>query len=242
MPFDDTPEVNAVQGPSAADSAPVVETRTALRLAVWNLNHWRQPMLPSDTRRAAWEYLSHGIGAGVALVQEAVPPLELGPDRAVYGEIAGHRNWGSAVVALDPGVSIEPLRAVRIPWTRRRFLLANTHPGSVAIARLLVPGIQPITLVSVYGVLDGSPVSTMHRVIADLVPLFDSPHGARVILGGDLNVSSSTKDPRQIARAEAVFAAIRSLGLIEAKALVVEPPASPLDCPCGNGGTCTHLG
>jgi endonuclease/exonuclease/phosphatase family metal-dependent hydrolase len=228
--------------PSIAGEAPEREPTVALRLAVWNLNQWRQPMLPTDTRRAAWEYLSSGIGAGVALVQEAVPPLELERDRAVYREIAGHRNWGSAVVALDPTASIEPLRAVRIPWTRRRFLLANTHPGSVAIARLLVPGIQPITLVSVYGVLDGSPVSTMLRVTADLVPLFDSPHGARVILGGDLNVSSATKDARQVARAEAVFAAIRSLGLVEAKAHVASPPASPPDCPCGNGGACTHLG
>jgi hypothetical protein len=124
----------------ADDAAPSRETRTAVRLAAWNLNRWRQPMLPTDTRRAAWEYLSTGIGAGVALVQEAVPPLELEPGRAVYGEIAGHRNWGSAVVALDAAVSIEPLEAVRIPWTRRRFLLANTHPGSVAIARLVVPG------------------------------------------------------------------------------------------------------
>src|SRR5665647_1469919 len=95
----------------AADSEPGRETRKALRLVTWNLNHWRQPMLPTDTRRAAWEYLSSGIGAGVALVQEAVPPLELGPDRAAYGEIAGHRNWGSAVVALDPGaVSYTHLR------------------------------------------------------------------------------------------------------------------------------------
>src|SRR5664280_3602694 len=225
--------------PDVASSGP--ET-TTFRLVTWNLNHWRQPLLPTDTRRAAWDYLSSGIGAGVALVQEAVPPLELEPGRTVYGEIAGHRNWGSAVVALDPAVLIEPHRAVRIPWTRRRFLLTNTHPGSVAIARLVVPGIQPITLVSVYGVLDGSPVSTMHRVIADLVPLFDSPHGARVILGGDLNVSSSTKDPRQVARAEAVFAAIRSLGLVEAKAHAPQPPASPADCPCGNGGACDHLG
>jgi endonuclease/exonuclease/phosphatase family metal-dependent hydrolase len=242
MPTSNATQVDEGQRPLVDDAASLREIPTVLRLVTWNLNHWRQPMLPTDTRRAAWEYLSRGIGAGVALVQEAVPPLELEGDRAVYGEIAGHRNWGSAVAALDPRVSIEPLRAVRVPWTRRRFLLANTHPGSVAIARLLVPGIQPITLLSVYGVLDGSPVSTMHRVIADLVPLFDSPHGARVILGGDLNVSSSTKDPRQVARAEAVFAAIRSLGLIEAKAHVAQQPASPPDCPCGNGGTCSHLG
>ncbi|MEO8463121.1 MAG: hypothetical protein ABI555_07900, partial [Chloroflexota bacterium] len=112
------------------------EPATHLRLATWNLNHWRQPMLPTDSRRAAWGYLAADIGADVALVQEAVPPIDLGRDRAVYGEMAGHRNWGSAVVALDPRVSLEPLRSVRNAWSRRRFLLANTHPGSVAVAEL----------------------------------------------------------------------------------------------------------
>ena len=214
---------------------------THLRLATWNLNHWRQPLLPTDSRRAAWEYLSNEIGATVALVQEAVPPLELDRGRTVYGELAGHRNWGSAVVALDPTVSIEPIRSVRIPYSRRRFLLANTNPGSVAIARLTVPGIQAITLVSIYGVMDGSVVSSMLRVIADLVPLFDSADGARVILGGDFNVSTAGKDPKIIARAEAVFAAIRSLGLVDAKTLVTEPPPSSADCSCGQGGTCSHI-
>ena len=109
------------------------------------------------------------------------------------------------------------------------------------MARLCVPGIQPITLVSVYGVLDGSSVSTMHRVIADLVPLFDSPDGARVILGGDFNVSRSTVDPVSLARGESVLAAIRSLGLVEAKTLVAELPPSPKDCPCGNGDACGHI-
>lgn len=213
-----------------------------LRLATWNLNHWRQPLLPSDTRRGAWDYLSITIGAQVALVQEAVPPLDFGSDRAVYGELAGHRNWGSAIVALDPAISVEPLRSVRIPWSRRRYLLANTHPGSVAVAQLRVPGIQAISLVSIYGVMDGSAVSTMLRVVADLVQLFDSPYGSRVILAGDLNISRSTKDPKQLARAEAVLAAIRSLGLVEAKGLITEPLPGALDCACGNGPGCGHVG
>ena len=212
-----------------------------LRLACWNLNHWRQPLLPTDSRRTAWAYLTEAIGAHVALVQEAVPPVDLDRGRAVYGEMAGHRNWGSAVVALDPAVTIEPLRSVRMPYSRRRYLLANTHPGSVAIARLHIGDIEPITLVSVYGVMDGPVVSTMLRVIADLVPLFDSPYCARVILGGDLNVSRATKDPRHLARAEAVFAAIRSLGLVEAKTLASAPPAASPDCPCGQGTTCDHV-
>jgi hypothetical protein len=172
----------------AAEAVDASPATVPLRLATWNLNHWRQPLLPVDTRRAAWDYLAGPMGAQLALVQEAVPPLELDRDRAIYGELAGHRNWGSAVVALDPAIKLEPLRSVRIPWSRRRYLLENTHPGSVAIARLTVADIEPITVVSVYGVMDGSVVSTMLRVIADLVPLFDSPYGARVILGGDLNV------------------------------------------------------
>jgi hypothetical protein len=81
----------------------------------------------------------------------------------------------------------------------------------------------------------------MLRVVADLVPLFDSPHGARVILGGDLNVSAAIKDPKQRARAEAVFEAIRSLGLVEAKDLVASAPGSSVDCSCGQGGNCGHI-
>ncbi len=130
---------------------------------------------------------------------------------------------------------------MRIPWSRRRYLLENANPGAVAIARLTVPGIEPITLVSVYGVFEGSVVSSMLRVVADLVPLFDSPYGARVILGGDLNVSRSTSDPKQLARADAVIGALLSLGLVEAKTLVAEPPPAPADCSCGHGGTCGHI-
>jgi endonuclease/exonuclease/phosphatase family metal-dependent hydrolase len=223
------------------ESAPSEAGAERFRLVTWNLNHWRQRLLPTDTRRAAWQYLSDVIGADAALLQEAVPPVGFGHDRTVYGEMAGHRNWGSAVVALDPRVRIEPLRSVRIPYSRRRFHLANTHPGSVAVSSLVVPDVQPITLVSIYGVLDGSPVSSMHRVVADLVPLFDSAQGARVILGGDLNISRATEDSKHLARGEAVLTAIRSLGLVEAKTLVSQPPASLADCPCGRGGTCDHV-
>ncbi len=226
---------------TAAEDPGGNEPRIPLRLVTWNLNHWRQPLLPVDTRRAAWAHLAGTLGAGVALVQEAVPPSELPRDRAVYGELAGHRNWGSAIVALDTALSVEPLRSVRNRWSRRRFLLANTHPGSVAVARLTVADIEPITLVSVYGVLDGSSVATMLRITADLVPLFDSPYGARVILGGDLNVSRAATDPTSVARAEAVIAAIRSLGLVEAKTIVAEPPAPAPDCCCGAEGTCDHI-
>jgi len=206
------------------------------RLVSWNLNHWRQPTLPIDTRRDAWAYLQT-IEARAALVQEAVPPVELA-GRSVYGEIGGHRNWGSAVVALDDAITIEPLRSVRLPYSRRRYVLDATGP--VAVARVTVPGIEPIVLVSVYGLWDGPVVSNVLRAVADLVPLFDSPYGARVILGGDLNISTAGTDPKARSRAEAVLAAVRSLGLVEAKSVAAQRPSPRLDCPCG-GPECGHL-
>jgi endonuclease/exonuclease/phosphatase family metal-dependent hydrolase len=208
---------------------------TPLRVATWNLNHWQQPLLPFDTRRGAWVHLADGLGAQVALVQEAVPPTELPRARAVYGEIAGHRNWGSAVVALDPAVEIEPIRSARMPWSSRRYLLDRSNPGSCAVARVTVPGFQPITVVSLYGVHDGSAVSSIHRAVADLLPLFESPDGARVILGGDLNVTTASKDARWLPRSEAALRAVESLGLVPVKSVVPEFPASAADCACGEG-------
>lgn len=197
------------------------------RIACWNLNHWRQPLFPADTRRGAWEYLAGTLRADVALLQETVPPADIARDRWVYGEIAGHRNWGSAVVAVAGDAVLEPIRSVRMAWSKRRYLLDRSYPGSVAVARMMLPGIQPVTFVSVYGVLDVSPLASMHHVIGDLLPLFDSPDGARVILGGDLNVTTASKDERYLARTEAVLASLRALGLVEGRTLVADPPAPP---------------
>ena len=195
------------EGLSSVPYASEAATPVPLRVATWNLNHWRQPLLPVNTRRGAWQHLADPMGAQVALVQEAVPPTDLPRERQVYGELAGYRAWGSGVVALDPTVVIEPIRSVRMPWNRRRYLLDQANPGSVAVARVMVAGLQPITFVSVYGVLEGAALMSIHRVVADLLPLFDSPDGARVILGGDFNVTQSSADVRYLARANTLLEA-----------------------------------
>jgi endonuclease/exonuclease/phosphatase family metal-dependent hydrolase len=219
------------------------ETASAifLRVATWNLNHWRQPLLPLDTRRSAWAHLAKPLVAQVALVQEAVPPVDLGRDRHVFGELAGHRTWGSGVVALDPAIEIEPIRSVRMPWSKRRYRLDTAYPGSTAVACVTVAGLQPITFVSVYGVLEGSALISMHRIVADLMPLFDSPDGARVVLGGDFNVTQSSSDARYVGRAQALLDAVASLGLVCAKTALPEPIPGHAECACGNGPSCGHL-
>ena len=216
-------------------------SKTPLRVATWNLNHWRQPLLPVDTRRGAWSHLAEGIGVQVALVQEAVPPTDMPRDRAVYGEIAGHRNWGSAVVALDPAVGIEPIRSVRTPWSSRRHLLDRSHPGSTAVARVTLPGIQPITFGSIYGVLDGSALASMHQAVADLLPLFDSPDGARVVHGGDLNGARVDRRSRRGLR-PARDPDLPPPGLRASSrgiAVAADVPFAP--CPCRQGGAASGL-
>ena len=168
-------------------------TGRTFRLATWNMNHWQTPV---ERRAEAWEWLGSGDGLDVALLQETVPPASLARERVVYHEIAGRRPWGSAVVAFGDGIEVEEIWSVS-GGSRYRHRVATTHPGSVAVARIHVPGIAPITAVSVYNLLDGSPTANLLRVAADLVPLLDSVDGDRVILGGDLNVFGAVTEGRR---------------------------------------------
>ena len=207
------------------------------RLATWNMNHWQTPV---ERRAEAWGWLGKGGGLDVALLQETVPPASLERNRVVYHEIAGRRPWGSAVVAFGDGIEAEEIWSVS-GGSRYRHRVATTHPGSVAVARVHVPGIAPITAVSVYNLLDGSPTANLLRVTADLVPLLDSVDGDRVILGGDLNVFGAVAEGRRT-RAAATFGLLASLGLHPVGSLEhVERPSSAPDCPCGKGGTCGHI-
>lgn len=226
-------------GEPVTEPIPAPPAPRQFRVATWNMNHWQQPVRPVDTRAAGWEWLRTESGADVALLQETVPPASLARDRFVYHDIAGHRPWGSAVVALDEAIEIEEIWSVA-SGSRRRYRLANTHPGSVAIARLRPAGIAPITAVSLYNVLDGHPTANLLRVVADLVPLLESVDGGRVILGGDLNVYRAVAGGR-VGQAGALFALLDSLGLHAVGELDIARPASELDCVCGSGGACRHV-
>jgi hypothetical protein len=200
------------------------------------MNHWQQPVRPTDTRTAGWEYLK--AIADVGLLQETAPPASVPRDRLVYHDLAGMRPWGSAVVALQDGIGVEEIWSVGGAG-RRRYRLANTHPGSVAVARLHIPGIAPITAVSLYNVLDGHPAANLLRVMADLVPLLESVDGERVILGGDFNVYRAV--PGRSTKAETVFALLRDLGLHSVGELAIPRPDASSDCACGAAGKCTHV-
>ena len=206
------------------------------RVATWNMNHWQQP---PDRRAAGWNWLQGRSGLDLALLQETVPPPGVARERLVYREIAGRRPWGSAVVALGGGVEIEEIWSVS-GGARFRHRVTTTHPGSVAVARVHVPGIAPITAVSIYNVLDGSPTANLLRVAADLVPLLDSVDGDRVVVGGDFNIYGAVAQGRRT-RSAAIFGLFASLGLHPVGSLPVPRPSPAPECPCGSGGTCSHI-
>ncbi len=210
-----------------------------LSIGAWNMDHWKRTSLQ---RKDAWRYLQTESKADVMLLQESVAPSDLPRNRFVHREIAGRRPWGSSVVAFAHDLETEEIDAVRTRYGATRFSMLGSLPGSVIVARIHVPEVGPITFVSVYGAMDDVYAQTrMFRVIADLIPLFDSGDGRRVILGGDFNITTATcPDAPELPRYRALFAAIESLGLVNlAKAAKDRPEPIPC-CPC-HACDCRHV-
>jgi endonuclease/exonuclease/phosphatase family metal-dependent hydrolase len=207
-------------------------------VATWNMDHWKQTV---QTRCDAWSYLASDLVVDVALLQECVVPRDLNRSRLVYREIGGSRPWGSAVAVFDEALSIEELGMVRTRYGSTRFPMLGTYPGAIIVAQVNVPGVGPITCVSVYGLINVYAQTTMFRIVADLIPLFDSPHCERVVLGGDMNVTTATPPSTpELRRYEAVLRAVESLGLRNLAETATERPPQLENCLCG-ASTCHHL-
>ena len=205
-----------------------------MRIVTWNMNHWQRT---DEQRAASSEYLWKSIKPDVALLQEAAPPFPA-PDVSRVGGIDSRRPWGSAVVS---GLPLQPVTSVRSAYGGEEVDLLRTYPGCVAVADVTVGDSEHITAVSVYGVWDaGYADTTMHRIISDLTPLFDSTRWKRIVLGGDFNVSTQC-DPPQRARDKTVFDRLQSLGLVDLLALQRPKRTSRTDCWCDDKGSCGHV-
>ena len=211
----------------------------SVSIGTWNMDHWKRSL---QQRKDAWGYLQTEVKADVMLLQESVAPSDVPRTRFVYREIAGRRPWGSSVVAFDKELEIEEIDAVGTRYGPTRFSMVGSLPGSVIVARIYVPEVGPITCVSVYGAMDDGYAQTrMFRVIADLIPLFDSDDGRRVILGGDFNVTSATRpDTGELPRYRAILSGIESLGLVNLALKAKKLPDPMQGCPCG-AVDCRHV-
>lgn len=178
----------------------------------------------------------------MALLQETVPPAAMRRDHLVYRPLARARAWGSAVVALGDGIDVQEIDAVRTRYSTQLFSMLGSVPGAVMVARAAVPEFGSVTFVSVYGVMEHVySQTTMLRIVADLIPLFDSPEGEHVVLGGDFNVSTTMAAGRaELPRCKAILHAIESLGLQNLAEVVKDRPPRPERCPCGEA-ECKHM-
>jgi endonuclease/exonuclease/phosphatase family metal-dependent hydrolase len=202
------------------------------RIVSWNMSHW---LRSEDERAAAWSYL-RSLGADFVLLQEAVPPKDLDPAACVYrpGGIGGRRPWGSAILSFNGPLS--EVAGVTSPHARRPARIHDTFPGSIAVAATS----SGITLISVYTVIDnGYAITTFHRQLSDLTPLFDTTLGRQVVLAGDLNLSTQFEEPHR-GRHRNAFERLNAFDLVDALALD-RPQRGPLQgCSCG-GNPCRHV-
>ena len=211
----------------------------SFRIAVWNMSHWENARTHGKVG-AAWERLA-GLGADVALVQEAVVPAPYS-DKAVGRIIGGSRSWGSAVVGFT--TEVRPLIACRGRAASKDTNIADTLPGSLAVATCMIHG-QHRTLISMYGMIDnGYADTTVHRQLSDLVPVLDSAeHEGKIILGGDLNITTQwVGDQRRYRDWERVtFARIRAFGLEDCLDVSREIEGPWPACDCLDGAECRHI-
>ena len=204
----------------------------ALRLLTWNMNYWQQ----RRDHDAAWAYLDD-LDWDVALLQEAVVPVTW-TGHAVFRSdgISATRPGGSAIVSRPP---LEPLDTVTTRYSTTPAPVDHSHPGAVAAAVIHPPKGEPITVVSVYGLIEyGYAVTTLHRILSDLTPLLDTSIGRRLGIAGDLNCSTQLAPPHR-ARHKTVFDRFVSLGLVNVTERRLDDAA--LDgCPCADE-PCRHV-
>jgi exonuclease III len=92
-----------------------------------------------------------------------------------------------------------------------------------------------------YGMFDaGYADTTMHRILSDLTPLLDGPLWRRIVMGGDLNVSTQTHGGQR-KRDDTVFKRLESLGLVDLLAENKPERVALTDCWCDEKGRCQHV-
>lgn len=202
------------------------------------MDHWKRS---DEARGRAWSCL-RALDIDVALLQESVLRDDIDRDKIVYRPIGGTRPWGNAVVALN-SCALREVQTVGTKYSPRTFSMLGTVPGALIVATQTLENIGNITFVSIYGVIDVYAQTSMLRLVADLIPLFDSPAGEHVVLGGDFNITTcGEQNPREGRRYAAILQAVESLGLVNLASKVEFPnrPPSPDRCAC-RAMPCRHI-
>ena len=172
--------------------------------------------------------------------QEAVPLKE--DETVVWQKIdQKKRPWGSGVFSKK--WKLTKITKAKSKYYTKEFELLNTYPGCVTIAAVDLPNDFPLTVISCYGLMDPYAQTTVFRIIADLIPLFDDVKlGKNIILAGDLNIGTEQKkDMGERRRHAAILEGIKSLGLVDCSELTKASREPLVDCPCIDSPNCGHI-
>jgi exonuclease III len=205
------------------------------RIATWNMDNWKSKKFSEES----WKYLD-SLDTDIALVQEAVPLTE--DDSIIWQPIdEKYRRWGSGVYSHK--WKFTKITKAKSKDYAQEFELLNTHRGCVAIAQVDLPNDFLLTVISCYGLMINYAQTTMFRIIADLIPLFDDLKlGKNVIFAGDLNIGTQQKtDMGERKRHQAILEGIKSLGLVDCLELTKNLRTPLEDCPCPEAPNCGHV-
>jgi endonuclease/exonuclease/phosphatase family metal-dependent hydrolase len=209
-----------------------------MRFATWNMSHAVKK--DPDCRSAAWKHLC-SLGVDVAMVQEAgLPVLDVAGQVLEQPDPREPRkgDWVTAVVSYGP-----PLNGLtKVRAKGREFRIPDAaRAGTVALAE--VDAFGGVLAVSLYGRLRYAAQSVL-RAASDLLPLFDTALGKRVIVAGDLNMHTAARDKTERAQTEQILGLLESLGLQDllrvardGKFLIQRAPP----CPCKYKKPCSHV-
>lgn len=220
-----------------------------MRIVSWNMNHGRRS---DQARRDAWTFLREELRADLVLAQEGSPPPGF---NAVYRAIDdSNRNyrWGSAIVALNPALTLNGRTRVAAPECFSRAPeaeeLPDTHPGACAVADVLdASGRRLLTAVSLYGALEGMPGGNsyyggprLHRMLSDLTGVLVRAYRDPVVLAGDFNVSTQGEESPEN-EAAGVFARLRAWDMVDCIARTRADRPRLVNCSCPDGDACSHV-
>jgi exonuclease III len=229
-----------------------LELRARLKVVAWNMNH------RSATRNWSLFDESGRLSCDIALLNEAtLPATQLKLNVQSNGTTIGRddvkhggkkiRQWATAVASPHHLDRLHDVWVLPPGSQDRRSRLMASRPGSWTAAVVSVPGFKPITMISLYGLLDERSDASVHRSLSDLTPLFeDRRYNRLLVLGGDLNtLCTASADSARLARDQGILDRItQGFGLVD---LLQEhlrrndPNRGRLTgCTCSLGDNCRH--
>lgn len=164
-----------------------------MKIATWNLN---TSFTGRNTRAAQWDWITRRLETDFVVLTEAEVPEEGLPKgwNAYFkaGGIGPTRRWGTIIAARE---ELEIRDITDGVEGKGGFILNHTRPGTVVVVDILRKKKVVATVVGIYAMttsLDGKKLGTgwesIHEILSDLQPLFESKRAKRLIMTGDLNL------------------------------------------------------